>query len=37
MTHGLSSTLNLIDPFDTQKESIILLVNIFLHFHHRIL
>ena len=34
---SLSSTLNLIDPFDTQKESMSLLVNSFLHFRLRIL
>ena len=39
MTHGLSlsSTLNLIDSFDTRKESISLLVKFFWHFHQRIL
>ena len=34
---SLSSTLNLIDPFDTQKKSMSLLVNSFLHFRQRIL
>ena len=39
MTHGLSlsSILNLIDPFDIQKESMNFLVNGFLHFHQTIL
>ena len=39
MTHGLFlfSTLNLIDPFDTQKESMNLLVSSFLHFRQSIL
>ena len=39
MTHRLFlfSALNLTDPFDTQKESMNLLVTSFLHFHQSIL